>query len=76
MKQAVLNLNAQSSDKYDSGNDIIYNKQVLKSSLCYNSDNYILVRGNITVVGDNGTQVAFKNCAPFTKCITNRWNNS
>ena len=31
---------------------------------------YILVRGDITIVNDNGTQVAFKNCAPFSKCIT------
>ena len=24
----------------------------------------------MTIVGDNGTQVAFKNYAPFIKCIT------
>ena len=29
-----------------------------------------LVRGNITIVGHQITQVAFKNCGPFTKCIT------
>ena len=28
------------------------------------------VRGDIIIVGDNVTQVAFKSCAPFTKCIT------
>ena len=31
----------------------------------------ILVTGNINVVGgDANTKVAFKNCAPFTKCIS------
>ena len=27
-------------------------------------------KGDIAIVGDNGTQVAFKNCAPFTNYIT------
>ena len=31
---------------------------------------YILVRGDITIAWDKETQVAFKNYAPFTKCIT------
>ena len=26
--------------------------------------------GDITIIGHNVTQVAFKNCAPFSKCIT------
>ena len=40
---------------------------VIKSSLCDYSDAYILVTGDITVaVGDENTNVAFKNCAPFT----------
>ena len=34
------------------------------------NDAYILVKRNITIAGDNGTQVAFKSCAPFIKCIT------
>ena len=29
-----------------------------------------LVRGDITVTAASETQIAFKNCAPFTKCIT------
>ena len=45
--------------------------QVIKSNLCDYSDAYILVTGNITATGgDANTRVAFKNCAPFTKCIT------
>ena len=29
-----------------------------------------MVRGNINNIGRQATQVAFKNCVPFTKCIT------
>ena len=52
---------------------------MLRSSLCDHSDAYILVKGNISVnntsaaVGDaNNTnkKVIFKNCAPFTDCIS------
>ena len=40
------------------------------SNLCDYSDIYILVRSNITIIGHQATQVAFKNWAPFTKRIT------
>ena len=41
----------------------------LKPNLCDYSDACILVTGKITVTGGgNNTRVAFKNCAPFTKC--------
>ena len=54
---------------------------MLKSSLCDYSDIYILVKGKITITvsGDNAAArragerdkgVAFKNCAPFTNCIS------
>ena len=46
----------------------IYNREVLK--FCYNNDAYILVRGDIAVTAAPATQVAFKNCTPFTKCIS------
>ena len=42
----------------------------MKSNLCDYNDAYILVKGDITVTAVPTTQVAFKNCAPFTKCIT------
>ena len=51
-------------------NEIIYNSEVLKSSLCDYSDTYILLRGNITVIAAPETQVVFTNCTPFTKCIS------
>ena len=63
-------VNDQSNTKYDVGNETIYNTKVLKFNLCDYNDAYILVRGDITIVGHNGTQVAFKNCAPFIKCTT------
>ena len=56
---------------YDVRNEIIYNAEVLKFNLYDYSDAYILVRHDITVAATSGTQASFKNCAPFTKCITN-----
>ena len=54
---------------------------MLKSSLCDYSDAYILVKGTITIAGEGADAaarhaderdkgVAFKNCAPFTNCIS------
>ena len=54
---------------------------MLKSSLCDYSDAYILVKGTITIEGagadaaarqadERDKVVAFKNCAPFTNCIS------
>ena len=51
---------------------------MLRSSLCNYSDAYILVKGNVTVnntgtaAAPNNTnkKVIFKNCAPFTNCIS------
>ena len=52
---------------------------MLRSSLCDYSDVYILVKGNITVnntaaagaaANNTNKKVIFKNCAPFTNCIS------
>ena len=51
---------------------------MLRSSLCDYSDSYILIKGTITVVGvaapapadKVGKEVVFKNCPPFTACIS------
>ena len=59
---------------------------MLKSNLCDYADAYILVTGTITITGagdDDASKrldkrnksVIFKNCAPFTKCIS-RINNT
>ena len=63
-------VNDQSTANYDVGNEIIYNTEVLKDNICDYNDAYILVRGDITVAAAPAAQVSFKNCAPFTKCIT------
>ena len=52
---------------------------MLRSNLCDYGDAYILVKGNIAVNNNNGAgaavnntnkKVVFKNCAPFTNCIS------
>ena len=67
-KWNIVNDNSNKTN-YDAYNEIIYNK-VLKSKFCDYRDAYILVRGDITVTSAPQIQVAFKNCAPFTKCFT------
>ena len=58
----------------------------LRSNLCDYADAYILVKGTITITGagdddaakrldERNKGVIFKNCAPFTKCIS-RINNT
>ena len=42
---------------------------MIKPNLCDYSGAYILVNGNIEDKADNASE-AFKDCAPFTKCIT------
>ena len=64
------NVNDQWNANYNVGNEIIYNTEVLKSNLCDYNDAYMLVTGNIVIIGHQATQVSFKNWAPFTKCIT------
>ena len=56
--------------KYKQGYTIKFETETIKSSLCDYSDAFILVTGNITVVADDNTDVAFKNCAPFSTCTT------
>ena len=63
-------VNDQSNAHYDVGNEMIYNTKLLKSNLWGYNNAYILVRDAITVTAALATQVVFKNCAPFTKCIT------
>ena len=56
--------------KYKQGDTIKFETGTIKSSLCDYSDAFILVTGNITVNAANDTDVAFKNCAPFSTCKT------
>ena len=64
-------VNDNSTTNYGVKNyEITHNIEVLKPSFCDYNDPYILVRGDISFVGRGITQVAFKNCILFTKCIT------
>ena len=58
-------------DKYKQGDVIKFETETIKSSFCYYSLAFILVTGNITVAANYDTDVAFKNCAPFSTCRTN-----
>ena len=62
-------VNDQSNANYDVGNETIYNAEALKFDRCDYKDAYILVRDDFGIIRDNGHQLAFKYCAPFTKCI-------
>ena len=68
-------INDQNNTDYGEGNEDSTNAKfetkIIKLNLCNYSDAYILVTGNITATGGGANdRVAFKNCDPFTKCIT------
>ena len=64
-------LDSETKGGYSHHDPIKFLTKSIESSLCDYSDAYILVTGNIAVVGaDDNTKVAFKNCAPFRKCRT------
>ena len=67
-KWNIVSDNTKSS--YAATNEVCYNIEILKSNLCNHNDAYILVTGEITVIEAPQTQVAFTNCTPFTKYIT------
>ena len=68
-------INDQNNGQYGNGDEngstIKFETKVIKPNLCDYSYAYILVTGDITAIGGNAnTKVVFKNCAPFTTCIT------
>ena len=80
-----VEINDESRGNY-TNNDIRFKTTMLRSNLCDYADLYMLVKGIITITGegDNAGEiksderdkcVTFKNCAPFTKCIS-RINNT
>ena len=76
-----VEINDESRGAYNVNSQIKFKTTMQKSSLCNYSDAYILVKGKITFTG-RGTDaqarqanerdkgLAFKNCAPFTNCIS------
>ena len=74
-------INWESRGTYNVNSQIKFKTTMLKFSLCDYSDAFILVKETITINGrgaDAATRqaderdkgVAFKNCAPFTNCIS------
>ena len=64
----------QSEGNYNGNKEIRIKISTLRSDLCDFSDAYIVVKGTITVVRPNNAKrnkaTAFKNNAPFSKCIS------
>ena len=71
----------ESRGGYTTGSDIKFKTTMLRSGLCDYADAYILVKGAITIPGagddtawrradEINKGVIFKNCAPFTNCIS------
>ena len=74
-----IEINDESRGVYNVNSQIKFKTTMLKSSLCDYSDAFILVKGTISInntaaqgVAANYTdkKVIFKNCAPFTNCIS------
>ena len=76
-----VEINDESRGTYNVNSQIKFKTTMLKSSLCDYSDAYILVKRTIPITGagadaaarqahDRDKGVAFKNCAPFTNCIS------
>ena len=77
----LVKINDVSRRKYNTNSQIKFKTSMFRSSLCDYSDAYILVSGTITITGagaddaakrldERNKGVIFKNCAPFTDCIS------
>ena len=74
-----IEINDESRGAYNVNSQIKFKTAMLKSSLCDYSDAYILVKETITLnntaaagaaANNTNKKVIFKNCAPFTNCIS------
>ena len=74
-----MEINDEARGTYSPNKQIKFKTLMLRSSLSDYSDAYILVKVNITVnntaadgaaANNPNKKVIFKNCAPFTNCIT------
>ena len=74
-----VEINDDARGTYSPNKQIKFKTSMLRSSLCDYRDAYILVKGNITVnntavdgtdANNTNKKVIFKNCAPFTRCIS------
>ena len=76
-----VEINDESRETYNANRQIKFKTAMLKSTLCDYSYEYILAKGKITITGagddaavrqadERDKGVAFKNCGPFTNCIS------
>ena len=74
-----VEINDESKGAYNVNSQIKFKTTMLKSSLCDYSDAYILVKGTISAnntadadanANNTNKKLIFKNCAPFTNCIS------
>ena len=74
-----VEINDGSRGTYNVNSQIKFKTTMLKSSLCDYSDAYIVVKGTITVnntaaadadANNTNKKEVFKNCAPFTNCLS------
>ena len=75
----LVEINDESRGVYNVNSQIKFKTTMLKSSLYDYSDAYILAKGTISVINtavagaaanNTNEKVIFKNCAPFTNCIS------
>ena len=72
-----VEINYEYRGGYNVNSQIKFKTAMLKSSLCDYSNAYILVKGTIAersaagaAANNTNKKVIFKNCAPFTNCIS------
>ena len=74
-----VEMNDDTIGAYSPNKQTRFKTAMLRSSLCDYGDAYILVKGNISVnntaaagaaANNTNKKVIFKNCAPFTNCIS------
>ena len=74
-----VEINDESRGNYNTNSQIRFKTSILRLSLCNYSDAYIFVKGTIkvaitatagAVANNTNKKVIFKNCVPFTSCIS------
>ena len=74
-----VEINDDARGTYNTNSQSKFKIWMLRSSLCDYSDAYILVKGTIPIApapplaaqpNHNDKELVFKNCAPFTDCIS------
>ena len=78
-KKKLVEINDNIRGAYSKDSQIRFKTSMLKSSLGDYNDAHILVKGTIKITpvpspaanpNNNDKEVVFKNCAPFTDCIS------